>query len=84
MNEKSQENNYKIDIRPLKNKVTLKAKRNQKAYTLKNGQKAIYFEEQVSNVLVFENDNWQYIIRVDKRVSKVTPETLVEIANTIE
>lgn len=37
------------------------------------------------NVLVFERDGWQYMLSIDKRVSdKVTPETLLDIANSIE
>lgn len=84
MNEKATENHYKIDIRPLKNKITFKDRGNQKAYTLKNGQQAIYIEHQLFNFFVFENGNWQYMLGIDKRVSKVTADTLVEIANSIE
>lgn len=84
VNEKADENNYKIDIRPLKNKIIIKDRDNQKAYTLKNGQKAIYFEHQLFNFFVFENGNWQYMLGMDKRISKVTPDILVEIANSIE
>ncbi|MGB3261020.1 carbon monoxide dehydrogenase [Paenisporosarcina sp.] len=86
VNEKAEENIYKIDIRPLENKITIKDRSNQKVYTLKNGQKAIYFEHQLFNFFVFEIGNWQYMLGIDKRVSKVTPEpdTLVEIANSID
>jgi hypothetical protein len=84
VNEKTDENNYKIDIRPLDNKIIIKDRDNQKAYTLKNGQKAIYFEHQLFNFFVFENGNWQYMLGMDKRISKVTPDKLVEIANSIE
>ncbi|MEK4485744.1 carbon monoxide dehydrogenase [Psychrobacillus sp. FSL H8-0484] len=84
VNEKVKENNYKIDIRPLKNKMIFKDRVNQKTYKLKNGQKAIYFDHQLFHFLVFENGNWQYMLGIDKRLSKVTPDTLVEIANSIE
>lgn len=54
-------------------------------YVLQNGQKAIYMVEQYHNVLVFENGNWQYLLGVDTKASdKVTPEVLLEIANSIE
>lgn len=54
-------------------------------YTLQNGQKAIYMDKKIMNFLVFEKDNWQYMLRIDKKVSnKVTPEVLVDIANSIE
>ena len=37
------------------------------------------------NVLVFERDNWQYMLSVSKRISDmVAPETLVQIANFID
>ncbi|MDQ6600813.1 carbon monoxide dehydrogenase [Bacillus salipaludis] len=86
VNEKSSENNYKIDIRPLKNKVVFKDKVNQKVYTLQNGQKAIYTDNTpIMNFLVFEKDNWQYMLGIDKKVTnKVTPEILVKIANSTD
>ena len=85
MDEKSPENHYKIDIRPLKNKTTLKSKPNQTDYTLQDGQKALYLENMLFNALFFDRGNWQYIISIDKRVSdKVNPEELVRIANSIE
>ncbi|MBB6447243.1 hypothetical protein [Bacillus benzoevorans] len=85
INEKSPENHYKIDIRYLKNKITIRDKGNQKIYTLKNGQKAIFIIERNSNILVFEKDHWQYMLGIDKRIAnKVTPEILVEIANSID
>ncbi|WP_251401586.1 hypothetical protein [Ureibacillus chungkukjangi] len=37
------------------------------------------------NHLVFERGSWQYMLSVDKGVSdKVTPEILVQIANSID
>ncbi len=85
INEKSPENHYKMDIRHLKNKVTIRDKGNQQIYTLKNGQKAIFIVERSSNILIFEKGNWQYMLGIDKRIAnKVTPEILVEIANSID
>jgi hypothetical protein len=86
VNEKSPENNYKVDIRPLKNKINFKDRGNQKVYTLEYGQKAIYMDDgPIMNFLVFEKDNWQYFLGIDKKVSnKVTPKVLVDIANSIE
>jgi hypothetical protein len=85
INEKSPENHYKIDIRPLKNKITIKDRANQKTYTLKNGQKATFFVEQNVYFFVFEKDKWQYMLGIDKRLSnKVTAEMLVAIANSID
>lgn len=85
LNEKSSGNHYKVDIRPLKSKLVFKNKGNQQVYTLQNGQKAIYMVDRLFNFLVFEKDNCQYMLGIDKKVSnKVSPEILVQIANSIE
>ncbi|MGN7942164.1 carbon monoxide dehydrogenase [Virgibacillus sp. 6R] len=85
INENSPENHYKIDIRPLKNKITINDKANQKSYTLKNGHEAIFFAEQNVYFFVFEKDKWQYILGIDKRLTKkVSAEMLVAIANSID
>ena len=85
INDQLSENHYKIDIRPLKYKLPLREKYVVKAYELKNGIVATYMSISGFNVLVFERDNLQYMLSIDKRVSnKVTPETLVDIANSID
>jgi hypothetical protein len=85
INDKMPENHYKIGIRPLKNKLVFKDRGNQKVYTLQNGQTAIYMIDILFNFFVFEKDNWQYMLGIDKRLSnKVKPEMLVEIANSID
>jgi hypothetical protein len=85
INEKSPENHYKIDIRPVKHKIAIRDKSVLKVFKLRNGNDAKYIEISGFNVLVFERDNWQYMISIDKRVSNtVTLEMLVEIANSID
>lgn len=85
INEKSPENYYKIDIRPVKHKIAIRNKSVLKVFKLRNGNDAKYIEVSGFDVLVFERDNWQYMISFDKRVSNtVTPEMLVEIANSID
>jgi hypothetical protein len=85
LNEKSPGNHYKIVIRPLKNKLVFKNRGEQKMYTLQNGQNAIYFEHQRFNFLVFEKDPWQYMLGINKKVSnEITPDVLVNIANSIQ
>lgn len=85
INEKSPENHYKIDIRPVKHKIAINDKSVLKVFKLRNGNDAKYIEISGFNVLVFEIDNRQYMISIDKRVSNtVTPEMLVEIANSID
>ncbi|WP_231505663.1 hypothetical protein [Bacillus sp. EB01] len=79
------ENHYQIDVKPVKHKITIKDEKVLKVYKLKNGKNAKYMNISGFYVLVFERDNWQYIFSVSKRVSdKVTPETLVQIANSID
>lgn len=85
VNDKSPENHFKIDVRHLKNKINIKVRNIQEVYKLKDGQKAIYTSVKDANILVFEKGNWQYMISIDKRVSnKVTPDILVDIANSID
>lgn len=85
INDQLSENHYKIDIRPLKYKLPLREKYVVKTYELKNEIVATYMTISGFNVLVFERDNLQYMLSIDKRVSnKVTSETLVDIANSID
>ncbi|MGG6447389.1 hypothetical protein [Pseudobacillus badius] len=85
INEKSPINHYKITIRPLKNKIVSENRGHQTVYTLKDGQKAIYIDERHFNFLLFEKDNWQYMLGINKEIAKkVSPEALVEIANSID
>ncbi|MGD7023184.1 hypothetical protein FZC79_09050 [Rossellomorea vietnamensis] len=77
-------NHYKIDIRPLKNKIEFQGRENLTEYTLKNGEKAIYVVDRHFIFFVVENSDWQYMFGIDKRLSdKVTPEIFVEIADSI-
>ncbi|MEB2279077.1 hypothetical protein LAV73_03545 [Lysinibacillus xylanilyticus] len=85
INDQLSENHFKIDIRPLKYKLPLREKYVVNTFELKNGNVATYMTISGFNVLVFERDNLQYMLSIDKRVSnKVTPETLVDIANSID
>ncbi|PGY01635.1 hypothetical protein [Bacillus sp. AFS031507] len=73
INDRILENHYKIDIRPLKNKLVFKDRGNQKVYKLQNGQKAIYMVDRLFNFFVFEKDNWQYMLGMDKRLANAVP-----------
>ncbi|MFJ8260812.1 carbon monoxide dehydrogenase [Rummeliibacillus sp. NPDC094406] len=87
VNKDIRENIYKIDIRPLKNKLHFnnKLKLNGKEYTLQDGSKAIYFEDLLFNFLVFEKNNLQYLLGIYREVSNLDmPDTLVRIANSVE
>lgn len=80
------DNHFKIDIRPIQHKITFE-KYKLKVFKLKNGTNATYINDLKFgfNLLVFESDNWQYMFSIDADVSdKVTPEILVQIANSID
>ncbi|AOV07072.1 hypothetical protein [Sporosarcina ureilytica] len=85
INDQSSENHYNISVRPIKYKVPVQEKYVLETFTLKNGNEAIYLTFSGFNILVFERDNWQYMLQIDKRVSnKVTSETLLDIANSMD
>ncbi|WP_332631679.1 hypothetical protein [Halalkalibacter flavus] len=86
INDKSPENHYFIFVRSIEHKIPIKDKRIVKLYKLKNGNEAKFINVSESfESLVFERDNWQYMLNIPKRISKkVTPEMLVEIANSID
>jgi len=83
VNDQSPENHYKIDVRSLKSKIPIKDKEVLGIYKLEHNNKAKYINVAGFHVVVFERDHWQYMLSVDKRTA-VTPEALVEIANTID
>jgi hypothetical protein len=85
ISDKSPENHYKIDVRPTKYRIRITNKDGIKTYGLNDGKKAYYIATRGSNLLIFEKDNWQYMIGIDKRISdKISAETLVNIANSLE
>ncbi|WP_260983558.1 hypothetical protein [Cytobacillus oceanisediminis] len=72
---------FKIDIRPVSHKIPMSVN---DTFKLHNGSNAKYTNVANFNLLVFERDDWQYILSVDKKASgQVTAEVLVEIANSI-
>lgn len=87
VNKNLKDNIYKIDIRPLTNKVNFDNKVSFKGeeYKLKNGNKAIYFEEHQFEFLVFEQNKLQYILGLHKNSSNLEKvELLLRIANSVE
>ncbi len=56
-------------------------------YKLKDGTKAFYSTTFVRdfNLLIFEKDDWQYVLGMDERVSdQVTPKILIDIIQYFE
>lgn len=86
LNDQLPENHFKINVRPIKHKI-FSDKYVSKTFKLDNGSVAKYMEKPFNgaNILVFERDGWEYMFGIDKKVSdKVTPEILVQIANSID
>ncbi|MGE7918245.1 hypothetical protein ACQKM9_04755 [Viridibacillus sp. NPDC093762] len=85
INDQASENHYKVDIRPIQERIPNRKRYVLNTFELKNGNEATLMRISDFNVLVFERGKWQYMLSIDKRVSaKVTAEILVEIANSID
>ncbi|MBQ0138318.1 MAG: carbon monoxide dehydrogenase, partial [Kurthia sp.] len=80
VHENKNENIFKIDIQLLENKMIFQGKE----YILEDGTRAVYFEREYFNFMVFEKNNLQYIMGISNKISfKETAEELVRIANSI-
>lgn len=79
-------NHYMIMVRPVKYGLPIRQEEINHTLKLKDGSKAMYSTKIARgfNLLVFDKNGWQYILSINKHVSdKVTPEVLVEIANSV-
>lgn len=86
LSEEFPQNHYKIDVRPIEQKIKFDTYMS-KIYKLKNGGDALFIDRPKIgfNLLVIERDDWQYVFSIDKDVADtVTPEILLQIANTID
>ncbi|WP_107841762.1 hypothetical protein [Metasolibacillus meyeri] len=85
INQDSPKNHYKIEIRPIKHKIPTNDTHVTQNLKLNNGSNAIYSTKiQGFNILIFEKNEWQYILSFDQRVSQQATELLLKIANSIE
>jgi hypothetical protein len=85
ISDQSPEIHYKVDVRPSKYKIPVKKQYVVKKVILEDGETANYMKVPRFNVLVFEKDDWQYMLSVDNRLEdKVPVETLIKIAESIE
>ncbi|MFJ7936491.1 hypothetical protein [Sporosarcina sp. NPDC096371] len=86
LNKDSSQNHYVIRVKPVEYRLELKEENIQQFFNLNNGTEAAFSTKPLGmNFLLFENDGWQYMLLVDKRISDiVTPEVLVEIANSVK
>lgn len=80
VHENKTENIFKIDIQLLENKMIFQGKE----YLLEDGTKAVYFEREYFNFMVFEKNNLQFIMGISNKITaKETAEELVRIANSL-
>lgn len=85
ISEEFPQNHYKLDVRPVENKISSNDRSNDKEFKLNDGSKSTYLELRDFSVLLFNKNKWQYMLSIDNRASdKVTPETLIKIANSLE
>lgn len=80
------QNHYTIRVKPIEKRMQYEEKHIEQKFKLASGKDALFISTEVLgfNLLVFEKDGWQYTLSVDKRISdKVTPEVLINIANSI-
>lgn len=84
INEQSSENNFIINV-AVKDSFKILDKEVIKEFRLKGGNTAYLLSIRGTILLVFEKDDLQYRFSVDKRMSeKITPEVLVQIADSID
>jgi hypothetical protein len=86
LNKDVPQNHYKIFVQPVKYGLDFKEDLIDQKLKTNDGNEALYSTKAVRgfNLLVFKKNEFQYILSVDKRISdKVTPELLVEIADSI-
>ncbi|MFC5605068.1 carbon monoxide dehydrogenase [Sporosarcina koreensis] len=81
VNEDQRRNIFKIDIRPVHNKLIFDGKE----YVLQYGGKGIHFESFNFQFYVFEKNNLQYLLGVHQEATDVEmPDTLARIADSVK
>lgn len=86
LNKDVAQNHYRIRVKPAIYKIVFTQDKIDKKRKLTDESEAV-FSTSVEGVhlLVFEKNDWQYILSIDKRLSdQVSEDVLVEIANSIE
>ncbi|MGJ7922562.1 hypothetical protein [Neobacillus sp. LXY-4] len=83
LNKNTPENHYTLTLRPKKHAIKFKPEHIDKIVKLDNG-KELFVVKRAANIFVFEGEDWQYFLGIDKRISKSVPlDVLVDIANSI-
>ncbi|WP_342472412.1 hypothetical protein MHH70_02015 [Metasolibacillus sp. FSL H7-0170] len=85
INQDLPENHFKIEMRPIIHKIPTNDTHITQLLKLNNGSNAIYSTKiQGFHILIFEENEWQYILSLDQRVSHQAIELLLKIANSVE
>lgn len=85
ISEESSGNHFFMDVRLAKYGMKIDEREVVKVFKLKNGEKARYMNLRGANLLVFEHGNFHYLFSASDKISeKVSPEVLVQIANSID
>lgn len=72
-------------MRPIIHKIPTNDTHITQLLKLNNGSNAIYSTKiQGFHILIFEENEWQYILSLDQRVSHQAIELLLKIANSVE
>lgn len=81
VNENQRRNIFKIDIRPVRNKLIFDGKE----YALQYGGKGTYFESHNFHFYVFEKNSLQYLLGIYQEASDMeTPDILARIADSVK
>ena len=81
VNKDHRKNIFKIDIRPVHNKITFDGKE----YALQYGGKGIYFEFHDFHFYVFDKNGLQYLLGIHQEVSDIdTPDMLARLADSVK
>ncbi|MBM7608776.1 hypothetical protein JOD29_002023 [Lysinibacillus composti] len=79
-------NDYSIEVRPIDYKIPIREEMIDEELKLNNGTYAIYSTTMSmgTNNLVFEMNEWQYILSLNKDATDKALELLIEVANSID
>jgi hypothetical protein len=86
LDSKNGNNHYKIEVRPLKYKLPIEMEKVDEVVILNNGTKALYGTNTMQgfHCLIFEVNDWQYMLALDNDASDQNLQTLLDVANSIE
>ena len=73
-----------LQVNPIEHRVTFQENEIDHVIPLKNGTKAVYCFGNQFNILAFEKEGWQYLLKMEKETATMLAlDTAIAIANTI-